>query len=490
MRSRSLVVRRGFVPWLAIAFGALVAPAFARADEPPPQVPPRGAPPSPAPGGTASPSSVDRLTAEELEILRRRFPDWDQRDAAERERIASNVMKLRLLSPEDRRRLLERAKKLELAGPDAVSALGQKLRGWHEMSHEAQEQMREKRTFFRGMAAQVVAALPPDARQLVTPGALPSSLTFPERLRLEVGIAKLLRKKVEQAYVASPPLDAEPSAGAAPSQAQRLIGARDALRAKGAAAVDDDRRRFASLLFEDRLLALRRRLGAETLDEMRRGERFGALAREAFPDAFAGATDDVARLAAKGRDGLSSLLADGAENERPVSPAQRPLVELVILLERARPTFTLLSADLFGKAERFQGDLLLALGWTPQEVAAFTEVRAEQARWLKLAAFRRWFGVGTGAGHGGGAGGRRGPGQGFVPGGPGAGGQGSGGGWRGAERRGGPPPAPPEVPGMDAGSPGMDAGTPGMDPASPGGAEPGAKPSEPKPPEPGPSAPK
>ena len=71
---------------LGAAWG-FVGPSSARADEPPPVAPPRE-PPAPAPGGTVGPAAVDRLTAEELEILRRRFPDWDQRDAAERERIA------------------------------------------------------------------------------------------------------------------------------------------------------------------------------------------------------------------------------------------------------------------------------------------------------------------------------------------------------------------------------------------------------------------
>lgn len=480
--------RRPFLPFLSIALGLLgsvVGVRSARADDAPPSAPPP-APPAPpigppgpgaggAGGGAAQPAAVDRLTAEELEILRRRFPDWDQRDAAERERIAVNVMKLRQLSPDDRRRLLERAKKLELAGPDAVNALGQRLRGWREMSHAEQEQMREKRTFFRGMGAQVIGGLPPEARQLVTPGALPTSLTFPERLRLEVGIAKLLRKRIEQAFVANPPLDAEPSAGAPPAQAQRLVVARDALRAKGTAATDDDRRRFASALFEDRLLGLRRRLGAEerASDAMRRGERFGALAKATFPDAFAAATDDVARLAAKGREGLAPLLAEGNEGDRTGTPAQRPLVELVILLERARPALALASADLAAKAQALQGDLLLALGWTQAEVLAFAEAKGEAARWLKLAPFRRWFGAGAGHGAGGG---RRGPGGGAGSGGAGAGGQGPGGGWR----RGGPPPAPPgppapaappeppAIPGMDAegamDAPGMDADAKPTDP--------------------------
>lgn len=381
-------------PLLAIALGAtwgLVSPRSARAEEPPAPIPQPAVPaPSPAPGGTAAPAAVDRLTPEELEILRRRFPDWDQRDAAERERVAANVMKLRQLSPEDRRRLLERAKKLEGAGPDAW----QKLRGWHEMSHAEQEQMRAKRIFYRGMGAQVVSALPPDARQLVTPGALPSSLSLPERLRLEVGIATLLRKKIVLAYVANPPLDAEASPGAPPAQAQRLAAAREAVRKAGPAATDDERRRLAIVLVEDRFLALRRRLQGETLDETGRGARFGAMAKDAFPEAFAAVVDEVARLAAKGRHGLIPLLADGAQGEGPGSPARRALVELVILLERARPVFATVSADLAAKAQAFQGELLLALSWKPEAVRALAESKNETERWLKLAMFKRGIGGG------------------------------------------------------------------------------------------------
>jgi hypothetical protein len=286
--------------------------------------------------------------------------------------------------------------------------------------------MREKRTFFRGMGAQVIGALPPEARQLVTPGALPTSLTFPERLRLEVGIAKLLRKRIEQAFVASLPLDAEPSAGAPPAQAQRLVVARDALRAKGTAATDDDRRRFASALFEDRLLGLRRRLGAEerASDAMRRGERFGALAKATFPDAFAAATDDVARLAAKGREGLAPLLAEAT---RTVPPAQRPPPARV---PAGRGSGAGAGSP---RPRRFQATLL-ALGWTQ------AESRRGEGRGARLCCcpYRHWFG--GGAGRWGGAGGRQ-PRWRMVG---RRRGQGPGGGWR----RG--PPRRPAPPGMDA----------------------------------------
>jgi|GEM_PF-2301869 len=421
MRARSL-------PFLllAIALGvtwSVVDPRSAQAEEPPP---------SPAPGGSVAPAAVDRLTGEELEILRRRFPDWDQREAAERERVAANVLKLRQLSPEERRRLLERAKRLEGAGPDAW----QKLRGWHEMSHAEHEQMRAKRIFYRGMGAQVVSALPPEARRLVTPGALPSSLSFSERLRLEVGIATLLRKKVVQAYVASPPLDAEASPGAPPAQAQRLAGAREAVRKAGSAATDDDRRRLANLLFEDRFLALRRRLLSETFDDTGRGARLGAMAKETFPEAFAAVVDDVARLAAKGRHGLILLLVDGGQGEVTESPARRPLVELVLLLERARPVLATVSADLAVKAQAFQAELLLALGWKPEAVRLFGESTNETERGLKLAMLKRMLGDGTGAGHWGGGGPRRTGGP--VP---------PGGRRGGADRRDASPPAPPAMEG-------------------------------------------
>lgn len=419
---------------LSLALGAawsFVGPSSVWADEPPPP---------PAPRDTVGPVAVDRLTAEELEILRRRFPDWDQRDAAERERIASNVMKLRQLSPDDRRRLLERAKKLEGAGPDAW----QKLRGWHEMTHAEREQMRAKRVMYRGMGAQVVGALPPDARQLVTPGALPGSLTFPERLRLEVGIASLLRKRILEAYVSNPPRDVEASVGAPPAQVKRLTAARDALRAKGEAATNEDRRRLAEALLEDRLFGLRRRLQGETLAEGARGARFGAMAKEAFPEAFSSVVDEVARRAAKGRQGLVPLLAEGGDGEGAGSPAQRPLAELVGMLERARPVFAMISPDLAAKAEAFQGELLLALGWKPEAVRLLAEAKTEQDRLLKLAMFKRMFGGGPGAGPWGGGGPRRPGGAGpAVP---------PGGRRSGAERRDAPPP-----PAMDGDAPG---GTP------------------------------
>src|SRR5690606_28024333 len=94
MRAR-LLLPLLWLPLAVLATSGVVGPSRARADEAPPAVPPRGPPPAPASGATAEPAAVARLTPEELEILRRRFPDWDQRDVGERERIASNVLKLR-----------------------------------------------------------------------------------------------------------------------------------------------------------------------------------------------------------------------------------------------------------------------------------------------------------------------------------------------------------------------------------------------------------
>lgn len=65
----------------------------------------------PPEGGVATASAVDSLRAEELELLKGKFPDWDGWDRERQERVASRVLRLRRLTPEQREALGDRARR-------------------------------------------------------------------------------------------------------------------------------------------------------------------------------------------------------------------------------------------------------------------------------------------------------------------------------------------------------------------------------------------
>src|SRR5437868_886149 len=99
MRALATFSRR-FLAVAAVWAAAVAGAGSARADDP--------APPA---QGPAAGSAVAKLTPEESAMLARRFPDWERKPAAEREKIATNVLRLRDLSAEQRARFFERLRR-------------------------------------------------------------------------------------------------------------------------------------------------------------------------------------------------------------------------------------------------------------------------------------------------------------------------------------------------------------------------------------------
>ncbi|MCA9313896.1 MAG: hypothetical protein H6806_03600 [Planctomycetes bacterium] len=91
-------MKRVLLPLALLAALVAAAPAFAD-------------PPEGGSSEAAQPSAVDSLRAEELELLKGKFPDWDSWDRERQERVASRVLRLRRLTPEQREALGDRARR-------------------------------------------------------------------------------------------------------------------------------------------------------------------------------------------------------------------------------------------------------------------------------------------------------------------------------------------------------------------------------------------
>lgn len=339
-----------------------------RADEPP-------APPAP-PATAPSPSAESRLTEEQRAFLRRRIPDFDRRPAAEREKMAANVLKLWSMSPEDRAKFLDRVRRAQTSGPGA-SAIADVARKVHAIS------------------GAILATLPPAARDLVTVGATPTSLTFAERIQLEQAIAGAWHRKIVEGLVQAPPIDAEPSAES--KAAAEFVASRDAVKAAGgAAAPEADRRRFAKIFVDDRFTAARRAVertvpgpvvtpGGPATGARGGDERVAALGRslaDAFPQAAQAVASSLAAAAEKGRAGLEKFMQDAVPDRR-----ERALFELVRGLERFRE---FAGGELVAKVVDLQVAALRELHVPEADVATFQSADDAKTRLMILArlAFR------------------------------------------------------------------------------------------------------
>ena len=91
-------------PFLMACFVALAIGAAA--------LPPAVAEDAPSPEKSKEKGTVEQLTAEELDFLRKKFPGWEKLDARRQAHIARNVIRLREMSDEERAKLKSRMDRL------------------------------------------------------------------------------------------------------------------------------------------------------------------------------------------------------------------------------------------------------------------------------------------------------------------------------------------------------------------------------------------
>ncbi len=355
-----------------------------RAEDAPPTPPV-----SPAPAAGPTPSAVSRLSPQELEFLRRRLPDFDRRDEAERERIATNVIRLRSLSPEDRKRFIERVHRVEAEGGPGAAATADRLA---QIEKVGRASFREGSLRMRAVATAVVATLSPERRAVLTPNAAPSSIGSYERLQLDVCIAATWKRRVMESLATKPLVAAEPLSAAGTPAAVAFVTLRDRVKTGGAAAPEADRRKYAMAYLEDRVQAARRGLEGSnpvTTPGPARGEdsrlaAFGAALSEAFPSSIAATAAELATAVDGGRAALKKF-CDDAWPDR-ATPRERTLVELVLGLERARP---FLAGDLLGKLCDLQIAALRELKVADADLLKFQPGGDEPPRLLVLAPLAR-----------------------------------------------------------------------------------------------------
>ena len=297
MRAFASLSRR-FLAVAAVWVAAVAGAGAARADDPAPPV-----------SGPAAGSAVARLTAEEGAMLARRFPDWERKPAAERERIATNVLRLRDLSAEQRARFFERLRRAQEAGPAVLADLPDRLAAYGKLRPEERKSAKE--------GGRVERAILGAVRAKVAPATLAAmdGLAPPERMLLGAGILADFRRRA--------------------AQAGGLLAMRERMRAAAGAVPPPtpDPRPEARLAHERALQ--------------------GALA-DAFPAARDAVALDLDAAAGKGREGLYEY----AKQHAPAPPRGPTLWNAVNALERGRD---LLPEDARGKVDEAQVALLQVL---------------------------------------------------------------------------------------------------------------------------------
>jgi hypothetical protein len=351
--ARALLGR--FLAVAAVWAAAVVGAVPARADDPAP----------------ASASAVGRLTPDEAAMLARRFPDWERKPAAERERVATNVVRLRLMSDEDRARFFERLRRVEAAGPAVMADLPERLATYGRLRPKEQERAREGGRIERALLGAVRAALSPKtAAAIEGKDAVPAG----ERMLLTSGIVAHVRQRAAQTFQAGP--IPEHVVGT-PEDAERILRLRDRI-ARGEALPPRDRAWIGSMLMRERL-----RQAASTVPAPTPGLRPDArLAHEralqralgaAFSEPIAAVAAELEAAAAKGRDGL----AEYAKLHAP-PPARVPtLVGALQALDRTREFLT---DEGRAKVDETQAALLAALKATDDEVARWRAAKAPGER--------------------------------------------------------------------------------------------------------------
>ncbi len=414
-----MFVRRALSAFALGLASLLASPAgTVRADEP-------AAAPGPA---------VARLLPPEVEILRHKFPDWDQKDAAERERIATNVLRLRNLSPEDRARVVERVKQAEAHG--VLDHLRDRLDKMKDFRAKAVE----GHLLARAVVSGVLRALPSEEHGVFQGG--PQSLTPAQKAFVEQTLVAAWWKRATESLVASPPLDAQASSAASVQEAAAFVRFRDeTAKAGGASAPVEKRRAYAAAFVRDRVHAI---LAAAPRDaaagDPKARDAAVAAVTLAVRQTFPGVLDVLGRsVADAGKSGPEGLLQWGMEQEvgviRSPEARMRRLADLLVDLERTLAVLGV-SPELRAKIEEVQKQILVDLKVPDADARPVLDAKTPWERWRALQRLRQQFGARA-----------TGPEKGWPPFGPG--------------RRGGPPPLPPAPPAA------MDELPPMGDPANP-----------------------
>jgi hypothetical protein len=352
----------------------------------------------------AGPGAVSRLTAEEAEFLRRRFPDWDQKDAAERDRLAANVLRLRSLSPEERARLLERVRRAERAGLLGTGELSERVAWWREHGADVRRRALQGHAATRAIAGGIVRSLPEEARRALQAKDGPAALSPLHRAAVETAIVSAWWKRATESLAAAPPLDAVPAPDAPPRESAELVRLRDETSKRGGGAAPAElRRAFAGAVVRDRVgAAVRAALGparpaAPSPPPLAAKEREAALValsaalRERFPAAHEGLVRDLAGAAGKGPEALVQW-AWQQERAAPRSPLARArrLHAIAETLESGRDVLRG-SADLLRRSDDLQSAILADLGVPEADRERLREARSPFERQRILGDLRRRF---------------------------------------------------------------------------------------------------
>jgi hypothetical protein len=422
MTSIAHALRRRLPGLIALCLGVvagLASAPVARAED--------VATPTAAKGGR--PDAVSQLRREELDAIRRQVATWDAMSAAERERIAVVVLKLRTVSPEARAKLLERLRVANAAGPAALGELWTKLEGYRRMPGEGGERFVRVQSVVRVLASAVVAALPPARAATFYDG-----LSEAERGQVDAAIGGAWKRRVLEEGTAAPDLDGELPAATPAGLRTELDGLRAQVRgAGGAQAPEPIRRKLAERLLTVRLVALHQAAGPVTPPEAPANPHL-ALAvrrlRELSPAAFDAVVRTVGEAAEGGRAGLTELVEKHRGPERGDGMRAASLWRFLGELEKKRP---MLSGDVLERLDALIASILRALTVPDEESRAYRVASTMPERLRLLAQLMETRGVLSGNGPGGRV-------------------------WNG--RPGGPPRRPRDGAGMDGGPdvPGMDDG--------------------------------
>ena len=299
--------------------------------------------PAPAPPpAAASSQTLDALTSEERELVRRKVPDWDRLDAATQGRIVSVVTRVRTLPPEQRELFLARMRRLQRAGPMAVETFAKNLPAFAGASPERREEVARVHVVARAVAASYAASWPVEVRDALL-GTGTGALSPQERMQLAVCVGGAWRRRAIEALVQAPLLDVEPVEGTPPARATEFVTLRDQVRlGGGVASTEGLRRRYAVRVFDDQVLRVKSALGKRSMPQSGAGgdvvdahlAKLGDRLRAAFPAASESVGAELLAAVTKGRDGLAAFCEKNAPERPPMR--QRKMWELLLLLEEKR----------------------------------------------------------------------------------------------------------------------------------------------------------
>jgi len=353
----------------------------------------------PAAGARPAPSrdAVRELRRDELDAIRRQVATWDTLSVADRERIASVVLKLRTVSPEERAKILERLRAAAAAGPGALGELWSKLEGFRRMPGEPGERFVRVQTVVRALAAAVVATLPPEKAATFYDG-----LSAAERGQVDGAIGGAWKRRVLDEGVAAPDLDGDLPAGTPATLRAELDALRVQVRAAGGATAPESvRRKLAERVLMARLVALHQATGPLTPSDGAGDPHLavqGRRLRELSPAAF----DAVVRLAGeaadRGRAGLTELVEKHRGPERGEGMRVASLWRLLGDLEARRP---MLSGDVLEKVDALVLSVLHTLAVPDDASAAYRAASSSAERGRQLGALMDARGVLSGKGPGG-----------------------------------------------------------------------------------------